>query len=1041
MYREPGISSRLQPSRPAFAALLGVILTLLLPALGFAQDIGIYHADPSYVPDVQTKLQGSGAFTSITLHNANQATPSLTELQQYDAVLVYSNSSFASPVALGDVLADYVDAGGHVVLATFGMQGSSSSLGLQGRFISAGYAPITGSGQDQNTRLTLVKELPNHELLAGVNTFDGGSSSYHNASATLTSGAELVASWSNGLPLVAALTPSNGRTVSLNFFPPSSDIRSDFWESNTDGTQLMVNALTWGGGVPPVANADSYTTDEDALLDVSAPGVLGNDTDPDNDPLSVTGVLTDVAHGTLTLNADGSFTYTPDADFNGSDSFTYEISDGSRTASASVTLTITPVNDAPDAVDDTASGTEDTPVTLSPLDNDSDPEGDTLSVTATNTPAHGAVTINADNTITYTPNADFAGTDSFTYTVSDGNGGTDTAQVDVTLTGVNDAPDAVADTATTDEEMQVTIDLLANDVDVDGDTLTVTTVNTPANGTATDNGDGTVTYTPNANFNGTDSFSYAIADGNGSVDTAVVTITVNPINDAPVLTAPTPQGPLTVTEGTALTFVVAADDPDGDTLTYDVQPLPTGATIDAGTGDFNWTPGYADAGDHTLTLSASDGTASDSRDVTVTVSYLDADADGLPDTWETDNGLNPASQDSDGDGISDTDEVGDFNDPADTDADGTIDALDDDSDGDGLLDADEAGDDDPSTPAVDTDADGTPDYRDTDSDDDTVADDADNCPTAANTDQEDLDGDSIGDACDEDTDGDGVSDVDETAAGMDPTLTDSDSDSIGDGEEYADGSGNAPADTDADGIIDALDDDSDGDGLLDADEAGDDDPSTPAVDTDADGTPDYRDTDSDDDTVADDADNCRLVANADQADTDGNGTGDACDGDLDGDGIDNDADNCPAVANADQADLDADGAGDECDGDLDGDGVDNDADNCPLTDNAEQTNTDSDEFGDACDNDDDEDTVLDDADNCPLTANADQADADEDGIGDVCDDTPGTDTEPDTDTNTNANAAEDDGCGCSSTNGPSNGLAAMLALLFVLAPRLRRRRE
>ena len=199
-------------------------------------------------------------------------------------------------------------------------------------------------------------------------------------------------------------------------------------------------------------------------------------------------------------------------------------------------------------------------------------------------------------------------------------------------------------------------------------------------------------------------------------------MTITPVNEAPVFVAPTPadMATLQVIEGDTLTLTVAADDPEGDTLTYAVDPLPMGATVDAATGDFVWTPTWEDAGTYAVTLEASDGEVTIERDVTVEVSFLDEDSDGLPDTWEEANGLDPTTRDSDGDTIDDLEEVGDIFDARDTDSNGTLDALDLDSDGDGIPDADEAGDDDLDTPPVDTDGDGTPDYRDLDSDGDGV---------------------------------------------------------------------------------------------------------------------------------------------------------------------------------------------------------------------------------------------------------------------------------------------------------------------------------
>ena len=156
--------------------------------------------------------------------------------------------------------------------------------------------------------------------------------------------------------------------------------------------------------------------------------------------------MTQGANGTVTF-AGGSVTYTPNANFNGSDSFTYTVSDGNGgTDTATVNVTVNPVNDAPVANNDSATTDEDTPVTVNVVANDTDVEGDTLTVSAVTQGANGTVTF-AGGCVTYTPNGNFNGSDSFTYTVSDGNGGTDTATVNVTVNPVNDAPVAADDSA------------------------------------------------------------------------------------------------------------------------------------------------------------------------------------------------------------------------------------------------------------------------------------------------------------------------------------------------------------------------------------------------------------------------------------------------------------------------------------------------------------------------------------------------------------------------------------------------------------------
>lgn len=328
----------------------------------------------------------------------------------------------------------------------------------------------------------------------------------------------------------------------------------------------------------PVADSDSATTAEDTPVTIN---ILGNDVDPDGDPLTVTAAS--ASNGTVVINPDGTIAYTPAANFNGTDTISYTISDGQGgTSTSSVTVTVTPVNDPPVAANDTASTNEDTPVRIGIIGNDSDLDGDPLTVTSA-TAANGAVVVNADGTITYTPNANFNGIDTISYTISDGRGGTATATVTVTVAAVNDPPVAVADTATTAEDTPVTVNVLGNDSDVDGDPLTVTAANA-ANGSVTINPDGTLRYTPNANFNGTDTISYTISDGKGGFSTATVTVTVDPVNDGPIATPPL-NGQISIDRAiisvtTAGNFV----DPDGDVLTYSATGLPSGLTINAATG-------------------------------------------------------------------------------------------------------------------------------------------------------------------------------------------------------------------------------------------------------------------------------------------------------------------------------------------------------------------------------------------------------------------------------------------------------------------------
>ncbi len=307
----------------------------------------------------------------------------------------------------------------------------------------------------------------------------------------------------------------------------------------------------------PVAVDDAATTAEDTAVSIA---VLTNDSDVDGETLSLNSVSAP-AHGAATVNADGTITYAPAANFHGADSFSYTIGDGfGGTATATVSVTVTATNDGPVAVDDAATTAEDTVVIVSVLTNDTDLDGDTLTVSAATAPAHGTATVNPGGTITYAPAANYHGADSFSYTIGDGSGGTATATVSVTVTPANDSPVAVDDAATTAEDTAVGIAVLTNDSDVDGETLSLTRVSAAAHGTAVVNPEGTVTYTPAANYFGADSFTYTIGDGNGGTATATVTVTVASVNDGPSAV----DDSATTSEDTAVTIAVVSNDIDMD---------------------------------------------------------------------------------------------------------------------------------------------------------------------------------------------------------------------------------------------------------------------------------------------------------------------------------------------------------------------------------------------------------------------------------------------------------------------------------------------
>ncbi|HEV2891224.1 MAG TPA: Ig-like domain-containing protein [Frankiaceae bacterium] len=364
----------------------------------------------------------------------------------------------------------------------------------------------------------------------------------------------------------------------------------------------------------PVAGNDSRTTAEDTPLTMSA--LRNNDSDVDGDTLTIT-AFTQPTHGTVSCTAT-TCTYTPDANYFGPDSFTYTISDGKGgTATATVSMTVTPVNDAPVAADDARTVPEDTPITIAVTGNDTDTEGNALTVVAHTPASFGTVTCGA-TTCTYTPGPDFNGSDSFTYTISDGAGGTATATVLITVLSVNDAPVAVADSRTTAEDTPIGLDPRANDTDVDGDPLTIVSSTQPAHGSVTCSFTA-CTYTPDADYNGPDSFTYTVSDGAGGTATATVTLTVTAVNDAPVAAGDA----ATTAEDNAVTVGVTANDTDteGDVLTVVSTTTPAHGTVSCAGGTCTYTPDANYFGPDSFSYTVSDGnggTATATVSVTVT---------------------------------------------------------------------------------------------------------------------------------------------------------------------------------------------------------------------------------------------------------------------------------------------------------------------------------------------------------------------------------------------------------------------------------------
>ena len=408
---------------------------------------------------------------------------------------------------------------------------------------------------------------------------------------------------------------------------------------------------------PPLAVDDAAQTTEDTPVTIA---VLANDSDPDGDTLTVAGV-SEPAHGTAVPAATGAVLYTPEPNFNGTDRFTYVVGDGSGlTAQAAVDVTVLPVNDPPEAVDDAAETAEDTPVTIAVLDNDSDPDGDTLTVAGVSEPAHGTAVPAATGAVLYTPEPNFNGTDRFTYVVGDGSGLTAQAAVDVTVLPVNDPPEAVDDAAETAEDTPVTIAVLDNDSDPDGDPLTVAEVSAPAHGTAVLTEAGTVQYAPEPDYHGPDRFTYVVSSGSGLTARAAVEVTVLPVNDPPEAVDDAAE----TAEDTPVTIAVLDNDsdPEGDPLTVAEISTPAhGAARLTGAGAVEYTPDPDYHGPDGFTYVVGDGsglTAQAAVDVTVLPANDPPEVLGvIPDqTLEAGDGpasldLSPYFEDRDGDSL------------------------------------------------------------------------------------------------------------------------------------------------------------------------------------------------------------------------------------------------------------------------------------------------------------------------------------------------------------------------------------------------------
>ncbi|HHF3003522.1 TPA: tandem-95 repeat protein [Vibrio diabolicus] len=343
-------------------------------------------------------------------------------------------------------------------------------------------------------------------------------------------------------------------------------------DSETVSQTIYVNATGAHIEHTPEALPVSAVVEEDGSILITQEDLLANARDLDGDQLTALNLATDDENITITDNGDGTYTLTPDADFNGDITFTFDVSDGDDVVSTNLELLVSPVNDAPEPQDHAFTIGEDGVLTFTDADlltGATDIEGDDLSVEGvTYTGADGVLTDNGDGTYSFAPNENFNGDVSFTFDVSDGTD-TVTANIDVTVTPENDPPVAGSTAYTVHEDNSITISdeqLLANSSDIEGDVLIDSVSYSGNDGVLEINGDGTYTFSPNENFSGEVSLDVVVVDEEeGATDSTTAGITVIEVNDPPIA-GPTAY---TIDEDQVLTFsesqvLLNASDVEGD---------------------------------------------------------------------------------------------------------------------------------------------------------------------------------------------------------------------------------------------------------------------------------------------------------------------------------------------------------------------------------------------------------------------------------------------------------------------------------------------
>ena len=425
------------------------------------------------------------------------------------------------------------------------------------------------------------------------------------------------------------VTESSNGTVSLDgikvTYTPNENYNGEdtFTYKVNDGTEdsttATVTITVKSINDTPVSKDISVSTDEDNSVEVSLDA-----SDLDQDTLTYS-IVDDPVNGTVSL--DGiKVTYTPNENYNGEDTFTYKVNDGTEDSNtATVTVTVNPVNDTPTVKDIAISTDEDTALEITLLGSDVDQDDLTYSLVTES--SNGTVSLDGIK-VTYTPNENYNGEDTFTYKVNDGTEDSTTATVTITVKSINDTPVSKDISVSTDEDNSVEVSLDASDLDQD--TLTYSIVDDPVNGAVSLDGI-KVTYTPNENYNGEDTFTYKVNDGTEDSNTATITVTVNPVNDTPTVK----DVSLTTKLNTDGSTKFDGTDIDKDTLTYSVVTEPENGSVVINGDTFTYSPNNNYIGQDTFTYKANDGSNdSNEANALIDIEDLDSDNDGVSDRFD-----------------------------------------------------------------------------------------------------------------------------------------------------------------------------------------------------------------------------------------------------------------------------------------------------------------------------------------------------------------------------------------------------------------------